>query len=430
MDIAPSQLQRDVSLRLPRSRWSLHFKEPFERQFRDSMFQQVKGLLRLNAAILLLTIVSLEVVAFIQVPEMARSPKSLIGVVGGVLFCSFSIVLSFAKQGGRHYERLIVPASVLNSLAMMLMASALPVKYIMTMFGGALLLIVAPMAYRIRLTWLIPMQLLIAAGWFVFFFVHDAYPTATGRPIAAGLFVLTALLISIVSSGVIEALSRREFSSNLALEIEQKKSDDLLRNVMPDGIANRLKAGEQVIADYCGAVSILFADLSGFTEMASEKSPRRLVELLNEIFARFDDLTGKFGLEKIKTMGDAYMAVAGLDDARKIDHAQAVVDCALDMLKALEVFNVANGATLRMKVGIHSGPVVAGVIGKKKFAYDIWGDSVNIASRMESHSLPNKIQISDATFKLVEHTHVCKLRGSQDIKGKGSMTTWFVEGRI
>jgi class 3 adenylate cyclase len=212
------------------------------------------------------------------------------------------------------------------------------------------------------------------------------------------------------------------------LQIEQNKSEALLLNILPKPIADRLKRGESVIADSFPEATVLFSDLVGFTQLSAGVPASQLVEQLNEIFLAFDKLTESHGLEKIKTIGDAYMLVGGLPTPR-LDHAEAVADIAIEMLSAIEKINKENQLNLKIRIGIHTGSVVAGVIGKKKFNYDLWGDAVNIASRMESHSLPGKIQLSEATYRLIQDKFDCECRGLIDIKGKGQMKTYFLQGR-
>ncbi len=213
------------------------------------------------------------------------------------------------------------------------------------------------------------------------------------------------------------------------LEIEQKKSQELLLNILPEAIAERLKKEQGIIADEFAAVSVMFADIVGFTQLSASILPKQLVHLLNDIFSKFDHLAEKHGLEKIKTIGDSYMVVGGLPNPRS-DHAEAIAEMALDMQEAIREYRENLGMSLSIRIGIHSGPVVAGIIGKKKFIYDLWGDTVNTASRMESHGLPDKIQISEATYLLIEDQYQFKKRGSINVKGKGEMAAYLLKGRL
>ena len=212
------------------------------------------------------------------------------------------------------------------------------------------------------------------------------------------------------------------------VEIEKEKSERLLLNILPGTIAGRLKAGEKTIANGHHVVSVMFADLCGFTELSRNTSPADLVSMLNEIFTAFDDIVKDHRVEKIKTIGDCYMLVGGLPDHRD-DHAHAVADASLEMIQALERINKKRGTNLAMRIGIHSGPVVAGVIGKIKFTYDLWGDTVNVASRMESSGMPGKIHLSEQTQAKLDSEFNLEERGMVECKGLGQVKTFFLNGR-
>jgi len=212
------------------------------------------------------------------------------------------------------------------------------------------------------------------------------------------------------------------------LTAEREKSERLLLNVLPKSIADRLKQGETTIADSFPDVTVLFADLVDFTQMASRMPAGELVRSLNEIFSKFDWLAEIHHLEKIKTIGDAYMVVGGLPLARK-DHAEAVAEIALDIQKVVRRANTGEGVDFDIRIGISSGPVIAGIIGSKKFIYDLWGDTVNIASRMTSLGQPGNIQVSESTFELIKGKYELDKRGQIEVKGKGKMTTYFLVGR-
>ena len=212
------------------------------------------------------------------------------------------------------------------------------------------------------------------------------------------------------------------------LQVEREKSERLLRNILPESIAERLKRGETTIADDFADATVLFADLVEFTRLASAVSAPRLVRFLNEIFSQFDWLAELHGLEKIKTIGDAYMVVGGLPVLRP-DHARAVAAMALDMQKVVARLNSPEGMCCRIRIGISSGPVVAGIIGSKKFTYDLWGDTVNLASRMESLGKVDCIHVSQATYERLRDVYEFEERGLIEVKGKGSMATYFLRGR-
>ena len=209
------------------------------------------------------------------------------------------------------------------------------------------------------------------------------------------------------------------------LQAERAKSERLLLNVLPKAIAERLKAGQRTIVDSFIDSTVLFADIVGFTRIASRQSPHRTVQLLNEIFSGFDRIAEQFELEKIKTIGDAYMLVSGVPSIR-VDHAEACANAAFEMLEAVRLFNRRHQLEWSIRVGMNSGPVVAGIIGTKKFSYDLWGDTVNIASRMESHGQPGEIQISEVTMKLLGNNFEFDPQGEIDIKNSVRMPTYLL----
>jgi adenylate cyclase len=213
-----------------------------------------------------------------------------------------------------------------------------------------------------------------------------------------------------------------------ALRDEQARAESLLLNILPRSIADRLKAETQTIADQFSSASILFADVVDFTPLAERLPPAEVVGVLDHLFSHFDVLAERHGLEKIKTIGDCYMVAAGVPSPRP-DHARALALMALDMQAAMRSVDEVGHLGLELRVGINSGPVVAGVIGRKRFLYDLWGDAVNTASRMESHGSSGRIQITRATKELLEEEFVCEPRGTITVKGKGEMEAWYLVGR-
>ncbi len=215
-------------------------------------------------------------------------------------------------------------------------------------------------------------------------------------------------------------------SAEEALREQREISERLLNNILPVSIAQRLKNEEGTIADNFESCSVLFCDIVGFTELSEKLSATELVQMLNYLFTHFDDLCKKYKVEKIKTIGDAYMVVAGIPEPMD-NHALVLCNFAQDMIQEVENIKKEKNYPIDIRVGIHSGPVVAGVIGKSKFSYDLWGDTVNTAARMESHGLAGRIQISDATRKIVEDQISCEARGNINVKGKGVMETYLIE---
>ena len=242
---------------------------------------------------------------------------------------------------------------------------------------------------------------------------------------------LTLLAISSIASALFVFgilfyfVSQRDLAFRL-LRGEQEKSENLLLNILPYDIAAILKNDQRSIAEHFEGASILFADVVNFTPMSALMTPTELVELLNEVFSYFDSLVEKYDLEKIKTIGDCYMVASGVPRPRA-DHAQVLASMALEMRDYVSHSEFC-GRRLTFRIGLNSGPVVAGVIGRKKFIYDLWGDTVNTASRMESHGSGGLIQITDATHALIKDDFVCEPRGIINVKGKGEMQVWYVAG--
>ncbi|WP_071187383.1 adenylate/guanylate cyclase domain-containing protein [Trichormus sp. NMC-1] len=261
----------------------------------------------------------------------------------------------------------------------------------------------------------------------LYFFYHPQFKQPLNFYIEQGLYLFWTGLICVFSVYLYENLRKKEFRARQELEIAQQQSEKLILNILPRVIAEQLKQEHTTIADSFLEVTVLFADIVGFTELSSHTPPPQLVELLNTIFCLFDELAELHGVEKIKTIGDAYMAVAGLPNHRS-DHAIAIANMALDMQKSVTQFNQEQNQSFRIRIGISTGPVVAGVIGLKKFAYDLWGDTVNTASRMESHGIAGTIQVCEATYHLLKEQYVLEKRGLIKVKGKGEMITYLLKG--
>ncbi len=207
----------------------------------------------------------------------------------------------------------------------------------------------------------------------------------------------------------------------------QQKSETLLLNILPKEIAAILKNESRTIADHYNDASVLFADMVGFTPLSAQLPPVDMVELLNEVFSFFDSLLDKYGVEKIRTIGDSYMVASGVPRGRP-DHAQALAHMALEMRDYISTHTFRDGQRVSFRIGINSGSMIAGVIGRRKFVYDVWGDAVNIASRMESHGLGGAVQITQTTYELIKDEFVCEPRGTVNVKGKGEMEVWLVIG--
>jgi adenylate cyclase len=309
----------------------------------------------------------------------------------------------------------LLPFLLQWSLGGFIASSAVSVWALVAGFGA--LFFVSP---RQAIPWFVAfVGLTIASG--VAEPVLARHPAAIPAPIATSFFVLNVLGLSVTAYALLQYAVR---GRDAALA----SSEALLLNVLPKSIAERLKREAGIIAESHPEVTVLFADVVGFTPFTERTPPDRVVGVLDAIFSTFDGLADRHGIEKIKTIGDAYMAAAGLPDHRD-DHAEAAADMALEMLAEVARLAAAEGLDLKIRIGMSSGPVIAGVIGRRKFIYDLWGDTVNTASRMESHGLPGRIQVTKATHERLRGAYRFEDRGEIELKGKGPTRAYLLLGR-
>lgn len=277
---------------------------------------------------------------------------------------------------------------------------------------------------RRALRWLVAYIGLITLSGFL-----EAHPLAEGASLSPTVvtifFVLNLGTVSAIAVVLLAYFVSQKNTLFQLLRHEQDKSENLLLNILPKEIAAILRNESRTIADHYEGASVLFADMVGFTPLSAQLAPVEMVELLNEAFSYFDSLLDKYGLEKIRTIGDSYMVASGVP-RRRLDHAQALVRMALDMRDYVATHTFCNGQRVNFRIGVNSGSVIAGVIGRRKFVYDVWGDAVNVASRMESHGLSGAIQVTEATYALIKEDFLCEARGAVNVKGKGEMNVWVV----
>lgn len=276
----------------------------------------------------------------------------------------------------------------------------------------ASLLAVAGAVLAVALEWLVPRN-------------TGVYSESAMR-ISFGVTVAAASLMMII---VVGSAMRRIEQAESALQREFAKSEALLANILPESIATRLKdRDDSIIADGYADASILFADIAGYTQRASDTDPADLVLFLNQLYTDFDRLVDRHGLEKIKTSGDSYMVVSGVPQPRA-DHLESLACLALDMAHAVAGLHDQRGREVPLRIGIAAGPVVAGVVGSRKFFYDVWGDAVNLASRMESTDVEGRIQVPQDVYERINDSYLFEERGEVEVKGKGPMRTWYLIGR-
>jgi class 3 adenylate cyclase len=375
--------------------------------------------------------------------RLRRVPTPLVDVgLAVALTVAVAVAITVAPEQGEEPDALayalaptIGALSLLRRrwpLAVLLASAAALVLYNQFDYPG--LFSAVPLSAALVTTWVAGRRgwALAVVAWFgltpLVFVATTDLPGEVASQIVLGAVSDLALLAALLLLG--EAIrSRRALDAEHHLLLaEQERSEGLLLNVLPAPIADRLKQGEEVIADRFPEVTVLFADLVDFTASSDRSSPERVVQVLADLFTAFDRLAARHGLEKIKTVGDAYMVAGGLPVARP-DHAQAVAEMALAVREEAGRHRDPAGRPLQVRMGIDSGPVVAGVIGTAKFSYDLWGDTVNTASRMETTGVPGCIQVSDRAYRRLRERYRFERRGRVQIKGKGELVTWFLVGR-
>jgi len=394
----------------PRADWRKAYAVELAELFRQR--------LRVAASLFLI----LHVGAFVAVKEGSHTPLAVGLRIGVIPLVATLLAATWSPRLGRAgrviaglFVALIASYAAWNSA---LAGSALETRALMlTILGAGLLFPFGTTAMLLLSVWVLGLFLVVASV------ADDGAARAAG-----GFFISGAGALATVAASLSSRLREREFQARRDLETANQQTDALIRNMLPVPIADRLKREEGFIADRHPEVTVMFADIAGFTSMSSSLAPDTLVSFLNDLFSELDSLTTKHGLEKIKTIGDAYMVVGGLPEPRD-DHAEAIAEMALDMQTQLSGLTTPDGSPLVFRIGIHTGPVVAGVIGVKKLSYDLWGDTVNTASRMESHAEPGTIQVTDATRSRLEGRYGFAARGEVLIKGKGAMKTFVLLGR-
>jgi class 3 adenylate cyclase len=425
-DDEAEKLREELAL----ERWSLRFARPeVEADYRTWYARQALPFTRI-------TYLSTIVLAFpaMLIATWAAAPQALGRVAAWVLLVLAPIALAgIAATYREGFARWVGPVSAFNN-------SFIASSFVFLLFypigrpDMATIATVASAFFAFGALRMHPEHALLAA---LPYFVLDEVLVARLSPahlVPYSCANLVTLGGGIVLVWTLNRVSRDSYRKKRIIEAQQKtierereRADALLYNVLPEAIAERLKLGPTRIAEHFGQVTVLFGDIAGFTPMSAEMSPQDLVATLDEVFTAFDDIAQRHGLEKIKTIGDAYMAVGGVPTARA-DHAQAVARMALEMRDLIAGRSFFGARQLRMRIGIHTGPAVAGVIGRKKFIYDLWGDTVNTASRMESHGAPGEIHVTEATRAALGDGWVLEERGVSEIKGKGPMRTWWLKG--
>ena len=347
--------------------------------------------------------------------------------LGVVIVLSVNLALTWHPVFERLHSEVLALGGLAAALGMLAMMATVGDRMEVPFYPGIVLAVVGTFTmFRIRFPIALASTLVMLAAYAA---VLSRGAHAYDNPSIAALFLVTCMLIGGFASWNLERYARDGFLARLGLERERERSERLLLNVLPAPIAERLKTNPAPIADRFPEASVLFADLVGFTELSAGMAPEDLVNLLNELFTAFDQVAERHELEKIKTIGDAYMAVCGVPVPRA-DHLERIADAAVEMLAVAA--DRANGSAkpLALRIGIDTGPVIAGVIGERKFIYDLWGDPVTMASRMESHGVPDAIQVTARAGDRLRARYALTARGAIDVKGRGRMETYLLGQRI
>lgn len=396
-------------------RWTLAFRDRArEAAFMEAYGREVRGFYRV-ATVAILILWSASVGLDLAAPAGERAPSMIVRFAAVTPVVLVAIAVAFAPRAV--YLRWWQPVAVATFATVQAGTVALAVvsarEVIHYQVGGFILVMLigagldlARAIYIVAIGSVLAVAMAVALASSPYVAAHDLTVDI--------LWVAVALAGAIIVSGRAEIARRLRFIQRGQLERERTRTETLLRNLLPEPIAARLREGPTVIADALDEVTVLFADLKGFSELATEIPPEALVDRLDRVFSAFDDLAREHGLEKIKTMGDAYMAVAGAP-FRRADHASAAAAMARAMIERLAALE----PSLALRVGLASGPVVAGVIGRTKHSYDLWGETVNLASRMESHGVPGRIQIAERTRALLGPEVAVEDRGAIELKGLG-----------
>jgi class 3 adenylate cyclase len=350
-------------------------------------------------------------------------------------YFTFLLFASYSERYQKHFQLWVCSGVVVSGFGVIAGTTIVREVEFASRFYFSGLLLVSMWAYglsRLQFRYAVLANLVILVGYeYSNLVIKQQLETETGRLIFIlhNFFFLGANIIGMFTSYYLERYARREFLQKYDIQEQRDQADKLLYNVLPEQIAERLKRSRETIAEEFESASVLFADIVNFTPISAIFGPLEVVEMLNELFSRFDELVDKYGVEKIQVAGDGYMVAAGVPTPRP-DHARVIAELALDMLDCVKTGNFLGGKhPIEIRIGLNTGSLIGGVIGRKKYFYALWGDMVNTASRMESHGESGKIQITRAMYELLKDEFECEYIGEVALKGKGNMEAWHLIGR-
>jgi adenylate cyclase len=408
---------------------TLQFLDPrLEREFQAEMAAATGAQARIGSIVA----AGLWLVAALIIPAAIEIDRGVVLAICGAMVV-VNIASAVAARWATTLDRQHVVGLAVNGLAGLAVLALIEAAGTTDRYAAPALLLIAIFAFVvIRLRFVFAA---VAAGTYLVGFVAVMLTRPAGGTALDLFLVSAAIVVGLAATYLLERGARDVFAQRRLIEsqaaelaVAHATSERLLLNILPESVAERLKAGETTIADGFDDATVLFADLVGFTPLAASLSPAETVGLLDRLFSAFDVLADRHGLEKIKTIGDAYMVVGGVP-ATGADHPERAVAMGLDMLDAVAGLAGEVDRPLEVRIGIHTGPLVAGVIGTRKFSYDLWGDTVNVASRLESHGIPGAVQMSEATWLRVRGTVEARPRGPLELKGRGSVEAFVIERR-
>ena len=405
--------------------------EVIETQFRQDYHANTVSTTRL-ALVLGLILYSLFGILDIYAIPFSKDMVWIIryGIVAPVIIAAF--VASYVKSLQKYTQIFMCIVVAVSGLGIVAMISITTEAEFGNRFYFTGLILISMWGYslsRLRFWYAVLSNVIIMIGYeFASIEMKRLLESETGIVIFTmhNFFFLGANVIGMFASYYLERYTRRDFLQKYTIQAQRDRADKLLYNVLPEQIAERLKESPETIAEEFSSATVLFADIVNFTPISARFGPLEVVEMLNELFSRFDELVEKYGVEKIQVAGDGYMVAAGVPISRP-DHAIVMAQLALDMLDCVRTGNFLGGKhPIEIRIGLNSGSLIAGVIGRKKYFYALWGDMVNTASRMESHGESGKIQITRATYELVRDAFECEYIGEIPVKGKGKLEAWHL----
>ena len=409
----------------------LRFPPEIEAKFREDYHANTIALMRFS---MILGIVLYSLFGILDIYAVPISLKTIWFIRYAIVipFFLFLLIASFSKPFQKHVQWLVCIGTAVGGLSVVAGIMVARETEFASKFYFSGLLLVSLWAYglsRLRFYYAVMANLIIFIGYeYMGIIVKQQLATEAGLGIFIlhNFFFIAANIIGMFASYHLERYSRRDFLQIRTIREQRDQADKLLYNILPEKIAEQLKQGPETIAEEFSSASVLFADVVNFTPISARFAPHEVLEMLNELFSHFDELVDKHGVEKIQVAGDAYMVAAGVPTPRP-DHACVLAQLALDMLDYVKTEKFLGGRhPIEIRIGINSGSLLAGVIGRKKYYYTLWGDMVNVASRMQSHGESGKIQITRETYELVKDEFECKHIGKIDVKGKGKMDVWHL----